>query len=387
MELRRNSVFGQEVHLKTITTDAFHDHHSTNPAGETDRLAEAACVMHMYEEDSWSSYDGLWQSSLLPLHEIVYKGVVSESSAYYSIIYRGRLAALGWACIKRGPFWFQTSGYGSLHWLVVTDINAWSVIPTRYMSPLECHRHFKQSRIGRSTCGETVSVLHWQAEHGFPHIEEASLRKLMHLLGISAASKPVDLDIPLAVHFKLQLYRQLRPDSTEYDATVAMSFAASCECPEEPYTELLSSQLLEDCLMRSDRDDLEKELADHHVASVTRDATASRVRAAAAQYKWSVAKKASKGQVASKSIAPVYKSASEHDITVMKEWLKSNGPPCMQVCGDESNQRMQIGYRGHTFARKSFSWKVRGKTECMSSALEWAWLQRLNHAGETPPWK
>eukprot|EP00971_Amphidinium_carterae_P194269 3854853-Amphidinium_carterae.2 len=70
----------------------------------------------------------------------------------------------------------------------------------------------------------------------------------------------------------------------------------------------------------------------------------------------------------------------------MKEWLKRHGPPNVQVCGDESNQRFQVGYKGHAFQRKSFSWKVRGKTECLATALDWSWQQRQQHTGEKPPW-
>eukprot|EP00971_Amphidinium_carterae_P083613 1655194-Amphidinium_carterae.1 len=165
-----------------------------------------------------------------------------------------------------------------------------------------------------------------------------------------------------------------------------MHVGSIAAAPVVPFAAVLDREMLRDVIIPGEHNQLESDLQSIQEKSARGDDCAHRVRQSMHLWEW---KAVPPNPAASKKNVkpPREYSGGPDDTDAMRIYLKTYGPPGTQVCTDRSNRRVQIGYRGSDFQRKSISWQSRGAKLCMKDCLTWLWQMRRRHNGESAPWQ
>eukprot|EP00971_Amphidinium_carterae_P210638 4179717-Amphidinium_carterae.1 len=372
--------------MQDVCKDSYKHLHNTTSAGEIEKLCEQQLILDMHKHSRWASFDKSWQTELLPRNELVQRKTPASAPIYH-VVHSSPHACLAWpvSVDMANQTYHLDELVPELTWLVCYDISEWQVLPTRYVNPMEANRLLGVRDVVRCSVGEPAPVLHYLSGNGFPFLSEATLKKVAVMSELQLVSCTDDGDMSSKQRIALQLLAHLRDDMTEEKAIDCIRRGACIESPPEVYSELLDASLLYDVVFKKDHEDVEKELNESVIRNYQRDECASRVHAAAGHYKWHGSAPRKRTTKASKK--PSYKALSANDESEMRAFLSAHAPQGAHFCLDSgSNSRVQVGYRGHKFVRKSISWTLRGKATCLDVCLDWLWEEHRKHTGQRALW-
>eukprot|EP00971_Amphidinium_carterae_P347347 6489290-Amphidinium_carterae.1 len=380
--LNRASELEWQPKLKEITGQRYNHLHGTNPRGDAERMCDQAFLMHLQRTSRWDLAERHWMAGLLPTQELVRPPGLHNPPVYF-VLWRGKRGCLAWTMEASSGVYEFSRGPTPWRWLHNLAFEDWVVIPSRYTSPLENMRLHGIRKLQRAQSGEPQPLLEWFAQNAYPECSESTLKMLHAWHGITVPGGLTTNELSEREQLKFNLMVRLVPAMSASDALHSLLAANHRELPPDPFMMTLDTEMLNDCILGGEHQQLQTDLADITAKSSVRDATASRVRAKLSSYKWGGGQM-SEGPSKLKPL-PEY-SMSVSNMDAMKEYIREHGPRGTQVCGDFSNQRFQLGYTGVNFVRKSVSWNKRGVQKCLSSSVAWLWEQHGKHTGEPSPY-
>eukprot|EP00971_Amphidinium_carterae_P336839 6473391-Amphidinium_carterae.1 len=381
--IRRDGLWRTEVSLQQIQSKAFETVHSTNPAGELERLCGQSLLYHLEITSSWPCSENYWMSGLLPVHELVHQR--ETPNELYHVLWSGKFGSLLWRVTVDGNTYAFSRQPSALVWAHVLDLESWFVQPSRFVSPLESSQRLGRARISRASTEDCTPLLPFLAKTGFAHLSESVLKALFAWNAWPHPELISDSTLTWQETLRLDLMQRCCPDMSASDAISAMHSAVLSESPSTAFAAVLDTEIMRDVIIPGEHDTLETELATLSERVARNANCARRVRQSIHHWTWGASLPKSAAAVV-KSKPPREYSGGADDTDAMRVYLKTHGPPGTQICTDLKNARIQLGYRGKDFQRKSVSWHSRGTKLCMKDCLHWLWTMRERHTGELPAW-
>ena len=341
----------------------------------------AAKVMREGTPQMW---DQRWMSALLPEQQLVRE---VESESYYLIQFVSEFGACAFrACIADGEV-SCTYSRSALVVLICSDLSKWEVVASKWSSPLSNAMAGRKASLSRVVVDEPcTSLLQWHSWNGFPGTTDSTLRKLQTHLGV-VSPEPSKLHHMNPRHALIfSLIHHVAGDMSEMEALHALERARVIEKPLLDYAQTINETALDDVVLEQDREEMKKDVAEAKLQRANADEERKTTPQAVRAWSWGSGVRRPDAVKSTRTSRPEY--LAEENEQKMRTWMSMYQPSKAQTCLDMSNARWQIAYRVHgKMIRKSFSWRKRGLSSCLSEALAWLWEQAKIDSGAVPPWK
>lgn len=361
-----------------------------NTVSVLDIYAEAALLLHGYENQCWDKLGGSWRSFFVPEGQ-----VISKDEFAYLVVKVLKGVVVGWPVLRPGDSIAKLAEKpDELKIIPVLDLTNFDVIPTEVVSPL--HQYIKNPRRAPSLLwnitGQPQHVLEWQAAQGFAHVPENSLKKLVD-------EKCTDVDEHLAECHDLKYSHKLAlmlmmvylPELS-YEEALAKLLRRSVHelAPEASWLEEIDDEQVADCVLIGEQKETKSIVEDRAKASAKQASDKASVRELCRTFFPRAKQAAQKALTKAKAKALAKKkqldqrrlyAALEGDVTTT---LKKELPSTVRITQDDKNGRWLIAHPD--FRQKSVSWTLRGQLAGSLLVLKvaWGWHQSIT-GGEIPP--
>lgn len=191
---------------------------SPNAQSVKDMFAEMQLITVLHSSSALHKADDAWLATLLPLSQWVVQVATGE---HLFVCAARSVAALAWPGRERAGLLQFDDSISELKWLVCTDLSQYQVQPVATQSPWRSCLAGRHKGIDSplAVCdavqGKPLSVLEFQARHGFAGVPEASVNRLLRSLALLDDSEDETSSL-------LRLMRTFWQDMTPLDARKAL---------------------------------------------------------------------------------------------------------------------------------------------------------------------
>lgn len=212
-------------------------------------------MSELHSHNSWHKAADAWKVRFLPEGQLV----VDERDQMTMFVIRVYdCGAVCWPAQKGcDTVWAPSRKITELLWRFCFNLDeaSFKVIPTEVSPPLRSWVKFgSPSGVCVRQTGEAVPVLRWHAEHGFPNIPEAMLKRLLGDYGVVAPRHSGSGDY--ATELTMTLMRTIDPGMTQKQAVNALRKGHFEENPELKGQLCIDEEMLRDVLVQSETVDL-----------------------------------------------------------------------------------------------------------------------------------
>ena len=287
----------------------------------------------------------------------------------------------GWQLqrVRGDVFTLDTKAKG-LVWHFTTSFTDFRVLPKHAISPASAVAAGERNFFGlQYKLGPAQGLLQWHAEHGFPCVPEAAMRKLYGTeLKIQAPDDTQSADV--LVNLKLCAMSHLAPEMSQHQAVVAIGKAhakedRSCTCQVE-----LDDDMLRDVVNPKEHKEINDFKTEVKTAKLAKQVAVAAAEKAVATY---IKKKGKPGTLAKQAL-PIWKAVAHESTDKATAYLKRHLPPPARLVQHAKHGAWEVGFPG--YQRRSFSWTARGHTKTIAMVLHWAWSLQKEENQEVPGW-
>ena len=315
-----------------------------------------------------------------------------DSEAFYSLECTTS-GVFGWP-IKRfqgGHLTIQASG-SRPEWFVVLTLDKHFVLPFTVRCPLAGFLEglpMQEITINaKMTSDKPMSVLEYQARHGFARVPEASMKKLFKQFVKEPLDIAGDHDVPEDVLEAAALARVIVPDMTSAEMQQALHerLVTNDEVVEGVFEDVVNDDSCADCLREQDRKAMREHLEHKKQAKAKRQQHSKNV---AAYMKYEETLMKHKGKEKGKPEKSLKVKTSDRKfwdkVKGDMDFINAHRPKLGSVVQDDPNGRFLCSYPGQDY-RKSFSWSARGMEKASICVLQKLWQWHTEATGESCPW-
>lgn len=376
------------VNLCGITGKA--DWVTYNTVSVLDVYAELVLLQHAHETNAWGELGGSWRSSFVPESQVI----SMDKSRLFLVVKALKGVVVAWPLVRAGPQAAQLQmDVSSLTFLPMLDIEDIYVVPTALRSPLRWHVEDSKRAFGLrwAIVGRPRTLMQWQAEQGFAHVAESSLKKM-----VQEQCEGMDEQLGECTDFKyahklaLMLMMVHLPELTHEEA-IAMLLRRSVNelKPETSFLEDVDDEAISDCVLVGDQKETKTILDDRVKAAAKKASEKASVQGLVSAFFPSAKQAAQHNLWKSRAARAAKKAAAEQsrlyaalkgDATAA---IKRELPKSVKLVENAKNGRWLIQHAD--FKEKSFSWTQRGQVAASQLVLQTAWRWHHDTTGEPVP--
>ena len=347
----------------------------------------------------------VWKTPTMPENQVIIirpkqpEGAKPAPLKAYYTLWNSGPAMLAWRCTRdcKGDPHVHIDSKEKPEHIFVTDFKEVFVVPTQASSPLRCLIEQKNNpqlkSVGcvlKTTLKEPKTLLAWQTEQGFAHVDEETIGKVATDLQV----KPLPNDCiavgSCADRYVAQIALDAKPKMSPQELTELLHKKASCE-DEAHDTEFLDQELLDEVFDQTERQnamDRKRETEKVKNRFVARMYSIHKLVTALAPYVGKPRPHHRDHRDVKKAINKYQKKGRN----IWAHWTNPDDapiyellPPGGKVYKDLVSQRYKVHHVGIPGSLKSFAWGRRGVPSAHALTLRqaWSWEQQL-YGGECP---
>ena len=383
-----------QVDLKGITNQKTWE----SPNSMTIRLlyGELNMMVSAFEKKDPTILSKAWVTGLIPACQmIVWKPPIGNAEAFFAL-WNSKVSVQTWPLARNDSFLdLKTAVLKSkrLPWRSFTELDELYVMPVKAACPLHaliCRRQGKDVKVGVQHLieGKAISLKSWLSARAFAGIPETTLSKLKVLLDapdFAVLDGKVDAEEALVV----DLVHKCEPNITPSDLEERLNLRHLVSLPLEENDADLTQEVLDDCLLASDRKKAMEDAEDSKEVSKKlrkkRIATHHLVQKLTPKLKKDGKQKPSTAMVKADELKKKHGdrwwASIVHD-TCLVDQLK---PSRCVVQAELGEGRYLLHHTAIPGSHKSISWTKRGLAHTIQEALRVMWGWEVTVSGQDCP--